>query len=76
MNRVPARYEIVVKGELGPTAACAFDGMRLEAESGETTIVGDVVDQAHLSGMLRRIADLGLELVSVTRLREQESTPT
>jgi hypothetical protein len=71
---VPAVYEIVVKGELGPAAACAFEGMRLEARSGETAIVGDVTDQAQLGGILRRVVDLGLDLVSVTRLQNGNST--
>ncbi len=65
-------YEIVVKGELGPTAASAFDGMRLEARDGETAIVGDVVDQAQLTGLLNRISDLGLPLVSVTPISETD----
>lgn len=71
-----AVYEIVVKGELGPTAACAFDGLQLEARLGETAIVGEVADQAQLAGILRRIADLGLELVSVTQLTETTPTPS
>jgi hypothetical protein len=43
----------------------AFEGMALEAEYGQTTITGPVVDQAHLHGLLDRVRDLGLELVSV-----------
>jgi hypothetical protein len=42
-----------------------FEGMALEAEAGQTTITGPVVDQAHLHGLLDRVRDLGLELVSV-----------
>jgi hypothetical protein len=64
-DEVAALYEIVVSGELGPTVACAFDDMRLEIGEGRTTIVGELVDQAHLAGVLRRIHDLGLEIVSV-----------
>ncbi len=63
-------YEIVVKGELGPTVACAFEGMRLETRAGETSIVGDVADQAQLAGLLHRVSDLGLDLVSVAQLRD------
>ncbi len=70
-----AVYEIVVKGELGPTAACAFEGMQLEARSGETVILGEVADQAQLAGVLRRIAELGLDLVSVTQIREGQPSP-
>ena len=70
-----ALYEIVVKGELGPTVAHAFEGMRLECQAGETAIVGYVEDQAQLTGILRRVADLGLDLVSVGQLTEDESAP-
>jgi hypothetical protein len=61
-------YEIVVRGELGPTVASAFEGMRVEARNGETIIVGEVVDQAQLACILARIHDLGLTLMSVTPL--------
>jgi hypothetical protein len=70
MEDVAPLYEIVVKGELGPTVGHAFDGMRLECNAGETAIVGYVEDQAQLNGLLRRVADLGLELVSVGRVSE------
>jgi hypothetical protein len=63
-------YEIVVKGELGPMFAGAFEGMRLEPRAGETAIVGFVVDQAHLGGLLKRVSELGLVLVSVSQLPE------
>jgi hypothetical protein len=68
-------YEIVVKGELGPTCAGAFEGMRLECHAGKTAIVGYVEDQAQLTGLLRRVADLGLDLVSVGQLAEDASAP-
>jgi hypothetical protein len=58
-------YEIVVRGELGRRYWCAFDGMTLVARDGHTAITGPVVDQAHLYGLLARIPDLGLELVSL-----------
>jgi hypothetical protein len=68
MGGVADTYEIVVKDELGPTAAHAFAGMRVEARAGETAIVGDVVDQAELTGLLNRVSELGLSLVSVRTL--------
>jgi hypothetical protein len=61
----PTNYEIVVRGELSQRYSTAFEGMALEAEYGQTTITGPVVDQAHLHGLLDRVRDLGLELVSV-----------
>ena len=65
-----AIYEIVVEGELGTTCAAAFEGMRLEHREGHTAIVGSIEDQAELAGVLRRVSDLGLNLVSVDRLSE------
>jgi hypothetical protein len=61
----PTNYRIVVRGELSQRYSTAFEGMTLEAEDGLTTITGPVVDQAHLHGLLDRVRDLGLELVSV-----------
>jgi len=43
----------------------AFEDMTLVADNGQTAIIGPVVDQAHLHGLLDRIRDHGLELVSV-----------
>jgi hypothetical protein len=61
-------YKIVVDGELTERFAGAFEGMKLEAESGQTIITGQVVDQSHLHGILNRICGLGLSLVSVETL--------
>jgi hypothetical protein len=58
-------YRIVVRGELSQRYAQAFEGMTLASEDGQTTITGPVVDQAYLHGLLGRVGDLGLELVSV-----------
>jgi hypothetical protein len=41
-----------------------FDRMSLEADAGRTAIVGEVVDSAHLQGLVDRAAGLGLALVS------------
>ena len=59
------RYRIVVAGELGPRFARAFEGMTIEPGEERTAIVGPVRDDAHLQGLLERIASLGLRLVSV-----------
>ena len=63
-------YKIVVKGELTERFAGAFAGMTMEAESGQTFITGEVVDQSHLYGILDRISSMGLQLVSVQALPE------
>jgi hypothetical protein len=50
--------------------------MTLDAAAGQTTITGPVVDQAHLHGLLDRVRDLGLELVSVnTTFTRSPPTP-
>ena len=61
----PTHYRIVVRGELSQRYAVSFEDMTLVADNGQTAIIGPVVDQAHLHGLLDRIRDHGLELVSV-----------
>jgi hypothetical protein len=68
--RCPARYEIVVNGELGDRIAYAFSGMDVHAEGGTTRIVGLVRDQSPLHGLLDQIGALGIELVSVNPIAE------
>ena len=63
------RYEIRLKGHLDARWAAWFDGLALTNETdGTTTIRGPVVDQAALHGLLQKIRDLGLPLVSVTQI--------
>jgi hypothetical protein len=62
----PTNYRIVVRSELSARYSQAFEGMTLVSENGQTAITGPVIDQAQLHGLLDRIRDLGLELVSVT----------
>lgn len=59
-------YRLVVEGELSERYSTVFEGMSMEHHEGNTVIVGTVVDQARLQGMLDRIAGLGLRLVSLT----------
>jgi hypothetical protein len=60
------RYEIRLRGHLDPRWAAQFEGLRLSQESdGTTLLAGTVLDQAALHGLLRRVRDLGLPLVSV-----------
>ena len=60
-------YRIRVTGRLGERFADAFRGMTLVASRNETVLVGIIEDQAHLFGVLDRIRDLGIELVSLER---------
>jgi hypothetical protein len=61
----PTIYRIVVRGELSQRYLLVFEGMTLATGDGQTAITGPVVDQAHLHGLLDRVGDLGLELVSI-----------
>ncbi len=62
------RYQIRVRGRLENRWAAQFDGMTLSHEtSGTTLLEGLIADQAALHAILRRIRDLGLELLSVSR---------
>jgi hypothetical protein len=66
-------YEIRIKGHLHARWATWFDGLSLRHESdGTTTIHGPIVDQAALHGLLTRVRDTGLPLVSVTQLQAHE----
>jgi hypothetical protein len=63
------RYEIRLKGHLDSRWAAWFDGLTLTNENdGTTAIRGPVVDQAALHGLLQRLRDVGLPLISVTQL--------
>lgn len=63
------RYRITIRGRLSQRFAGAFEGMTLETDSGVTILLGDIRDQAHLYGVLDRIRDFGLELLSVEEVR-------
>jgi hypothetical protein len=65
---VTEQYELVVRGELSDRFAVLFEGMHLERRDGTTVLTGAVVDQARLHGLIKRVQDLGLELVSVNPL--------
>src|SRR5262245_56329251 len=64
----PARYEIRVAGVLDSGWAAWFDGLQLNGQAEETVICGLLADQAALHGLLTKVRDLGLYLISVRRL--------
>jgi hypothetical protein len=70
----PTNYRIVVRGELSQRYTPAFEGMTLATGDGQTAIIGPVTDQAHLHGLLNRVSDLGLELLSVNVMLEPASS--
>jgi hypothetical protein len=59
-------YRIVVRSELGDRYAPAFEGMRMEIQDGQTILIGEVVDQPQLFGILDRINGLGLDRPALT----------
>ena len=69
----PTLYEIRIKGYLDDRWAEWFDGLSLTLDGDGTTVLfGPVVDQAALHGVLRKVRDLALPLISVIRVdREQ-----
>ena len=66
MRNPAERYEISVSGRLAPRWAAYFEGMTITAlDDGTTVLHGPVADQSALHGLLRRLSNLGLPLVSV-----------
>jgi hypothetical protein len=62
----PIVYQIRIKGYLGRQWADWFDGLALSLEdNGDTLLTGPVLDQAALHGLLRKVRDLGMPLISV-----------
>jgi len=68
-------YEIRLKGHLDTRWAAWFDGLSLTNESDGTTLIhGPVADQAALHGLLQKVRDVGLPLVSVTQVEPDQPT--
>ena len=61
----PSRYRIVVCGDLGESLAGGFDQFELDVQQGRTSLAGTFADQAQLHGLLDRLRDLGIPIVSV-----------
>lgn len=62
-------YRIKVKGILDPEWSLWFESMAISTERGDTILTGPVADQAALHGLLIRIRDLNLTLLSIERLK-------
>lgn len=69
----PELYEIRVRGHLDARWTSHFEGLTITlAENGDTLLTGPVVDQAALHGLLKKVRDLGLPLVSINRVQSNE----
>jgi hypothetical protein len=60
------RYEIRIQGRLDARWSAWFEGMEVVDDEGSTLIRGQVADQAALHGLIQKVRDLGLPLLSVT----------
>ena len=70
----PMVYQIRLEGHLGPQWADWFEGLIITGDDGDTLLTGPVVDQAALHGLLRKVRDLGIALVSVHRIASAEQS--
>ena len=72
INSEPTTYQIRIKGHLGPEWSDWFGGLDISLDgNGDTLLTGPVVDQAALHGLLRKVRDLGMPLVSISPAEEQ-----
>ena len=70
-NRNATNYRIRVKGCLDPKWSDWFEQMAITTQGGDTILSGPVTDQAALHGLLIRIRDLNLTLLSIERIEPQ-----
>lgn len=64
----PMIYEIRIEGHLGRQWTEWFGGLTITLKNGDTLLTGPVVDQAALHGLLKKVRDLGLPLLSVNQV--------
>jgi hypothetical protein len=70
----PKVYQIRIKGHLGHQWSDWFEGLTITLqENGETLLTGPVVDQAALHGLLKRVRDLAMPLISVNRVESDQT---
>jgi hypothetical protein len=72
----PQLYEIRVVGHLSANWTARFEGLSLHHEPEGETVLSGKLDQAALHGVLVRIRDLGLNLISVNRIEEDTGSQT
>jgi hypothetical protein len=70
--RWPARYEVRVDGVLDGRWSDWFQGLRIQNQGGETILSGTLPDQPALHGILDKVRDLGLSVITVRRIPLEE----
>jgi hypothetical protein len=70
----PMAYQIRITGQLDARWADWFEGLAITLDGSDTLITGPIVDQAALHGLLKRVRDLGMPLVSVRPVESGPST--
>jgi hypothetical protein len=70
----PEVYEIRIQGHLGPEWKDWFEELDITLDKdGDTVITGPVIDQAALHGLLKKVRDLGMPLISVNQVRNSNA---
>jgi hypothetical protein len=66
------KYQIRVAGQINTHWSQWFEGMSIDYDGNNTTLTGPVADQSQLHGILHRIRDLNLTLISLNQLKNQD----
>jgi hypothetical protein len=74
---LPMIYQIRIQGHLDSQWTAWFEGLTITLEdNGETLLTGPVIDQAALHGLIKKVRDLGIPLVSVVPVECSETHPS
>jgi hypothetical protein len=73
----PTVYQIRIHGQIGQKWTDWFDGLSISLVEGDTLLTGPLVDQAALHGIMKKLRDLGVTLVSINQIKElgEEESP-